>query len=112
MTCVDVYVCYFEYTCTSPCGTVPMFISLIPDLPHEIYSIAMGCVHYHIFWVNMYFNSCQSGRVNLMFSPDIADGTNEMLKQLPPSYVICNLSYIWWCLMFCPCMGEYRRIKR
>ena len=46
----------------------------------------------------IFHNSWQSGRVNLIFSPDIADG--EMLKQLLPLYVTCNLSYIWWCLMF------------
>ena len=60
----------------------------------------------------IFHNSWLSGRVNLIFSPDIADGMNEMLKQLPPLYVASSLSYIRWCFKFFPCMGEYRRIKR
>ena len=52
----------------------------------------------------IFHNSWQCGRVNLIFSPDIADGMNQMLKQFPPLYVTCNLSYIQWCLMFCSCM--------
>ena len=32
--------------------------------------------------------------------------------QLPLLYVASSLSYIRWCLIFFPSMGEYRRIKR
>ena len=60
----------------------------------------------------IFHNLWQSGCVKLIFSPDTADGMKEMLKQFPPLYVAPSLSYIRWCLMFFPCMGEYRRIKR
>ena len=33
------------------------------------------------------------------------------LYTVPLYYVICNLSYIWWCSMYFPCMGEYGRIS-
>ena len=42
----------------------------------------------------IFHNSWQSGHVNLIISPDIADGMNEMLKQLPPLYMASSLSYV------------------
>ena len=54
----------------------------------------------------IFHNLWQSGRVNLIFSPDIADGMTEMLKQLLPSFVTCNLSYIRWCLIFFSIYGK------
>ena len=40
-------------------------------------------------------SSWESGRVNLIFLPDLAGDVNYLIKQFPSQSVVCNPSYIW-----------------
>ena len=39
----------------------------------------------------------ERGRVNLIFSPNLAGDVNKVMKHLPSPYVLCNPCYSWWC---------------
>ena len=57
------------------------------------------------------YSSWERGRINLIFSTDLAGDMNYLMKQFPSLYVSCKHGYIRRCLVFFQCMGEYRRNK-